>query len=129
MKRHQVFPDNYLKCAHLNGKPATLTITGAPLDTLKNSKGEEKKIVLSFAETKKRLPLNKTNFNAVADVCGDETDDWSGKKIEVYPTTTQMDGKTVGCIRVRSPAQRELPAPPPPKPAPDHSEPDDEIPF
>jgi hypothetical protein len=127
MKRHQVYPDYYLKCEHLKGKPATLTITAAPLDTLKNSKGEEKKIVLSFAETKKTLPLNKTNFNAVADVCGDETDDWPGKKIEVYPTTTQMDGKTVGCIRVRSPAQRELPTPPTPKPGDDEL--DDDIPF
>jgi hypothetical protein len=126
MKRHEIFAEKYLKCAHLKGKPATLTITAAPYETLKNRKGEEQKIVLSFAETKKTFPLNMTNFNSVADMCGEDTDDWPGKKIEVYPTTTQMDGKMVECIRVRSPAQRELPATPLKPPPPDE---DDEIPF
>ena len=57
-------------------------------------------------------------------------EDWIGKKIELYPSTTQMGGKTVECIRVRSPAQRELPAPPPKsKSEPDDDELDDEIPF
>jgi hypothetical protein len=126
MKRHEIFPEKYLKCPHLKGKPATLTITAAPYETLKNSKGEEQKIVLSFAETKKTIPLNMTNFNSVADICGEETDDWPGQKIEVYPAKTQMDGKVVDCIRVRSPSQRELPAQPPKPPPPDE---DDEIPF
>lgn len=127
MKRHQIFLEKYLKSAHLRGKPVTVTITAAPFETLKNNKGEEQqKIVLSFAGTKKTLPLNMTNFDAVADVCGEDTEDWPGKKIELYPTTTLMGGKTVECIRVRSPAQRELPAPPP-KPGDDEL--DDEIPF
>jgi hypothetical protein len=128
MKRDQVFPSKYLKCADLKGKPMTVTITAATLETFKNSKGEEQqKIVLSFAETKKGLPLNMTNFDATVDVCGEDTDDWPGKKIELYPTKTQMGGKTVECIRVRSPAQRELPAPP--KPEPLAEELDDEVPF
>jgi hypothetical protein len=130
MKRDQVFPDKYLKCPHLKGKPVDLTITGAPLETLKNSKGEEQqKIVLHFAGTKKTLPLNMTNFDAVADVCDEDTDHWPGKKIELYPSTTQMGGKTVECIRVRSPAQRELPAPPPKSKLEGDDELDDEVPF
>jgi len=128
MKRDQVFPDKYLKSAHLKGKAVTLTITAAPLETLKNNKGEEQqKTVLHFAETKKTLPLNATNWDSVADVCGDDTVDWPGKKIEVYPTTTQMGGKTVECIRVRSPAQRELPALAKPVLLPDEL--DDQISF
>ena len=40
--------------------------------------------------------------------CGDETDNWPGHRIELYPDKTQMGGKPVDCIRVRAPAQREL---------------------
>jgi hypothetical protein len=131
MKKDVIFPDKYLKCAHLKGKSVTLTITAAPLETLKNTQGEEQhKIVLHFAGTKKMLPLNVTNFDAVADVCGEDTDDWPGKKVELYPSVTQMGGKTVECIRVRSPAQRELaPKKPEPEPVSLAKDLDDEIPF
>ena len=112
MKKSDVFPDKYLKAEHLKGKPVIVTIIAAPLETLKNTKGEEQqKIVLHFNKTPKTLPLNVTNFDAVADVCGDDTDLWVNKQIELYPSRTQMGGKTVDCVRVRSPAQRDLLAP------------------
>jgi hypothetical protein len=130
MKKDAVFIDKYLKCPHLKGKPVTVTITAAPLETLKNTQGEEqRKIVLHFAGTKKMLPLNVTNFDAVADVCGEDTDDWPGKKVELYPSMTQMGGKTVECIRVRSPAQRELAPSRLPEPPSVADELNDEVPF
>jgi hypothetical protein len=130
MKKSDVFRDKYLKAEHLNGKAVLVTITAAPLETLKNTKGEEQqKIVLHFAKSSKTLPLNITNFDAVADVCGEDTDDWVNKQIELYPSKTQMGGKTVDCVRVRSPAQRDLLAPPKPEPVAMAEEPDDEIPF
>ena len=43
-----------------------------------------------------------TNFDAVADICGADTDGWPGCQIELYPSKTQMGGKTVDCIRVRA---------------------------
>jgi hypothetical protein len=132
MKKSDVFPDKYLKAEHLKGKPVVVTITAAPLQTLKNTKGEEQqKIVLHFAKSLKTLPLNVTNFDAVADVCGDDTDLWPNKQIELYPSRTQMGGKPVDCVRVRSPAQRDLLAPPKPEPEPVAvaEELDDEIPF
>jgi hypothetical protein len=70
--------------------------------------------------------LNMTNFDAVADICGDDTEFWPGQKIELYPTTTQMGGKTVDCVRIRRP--RELPLAPPKRVKPE-AEFDDEIPF
>ena len=66
-KRDDVFPDKYVKAATLGGKPLTVTITSTPMETLKNPKGEEQtKTVLHFRETKKLLPLNQTNWDAVA---------------------------------------------------------------
>jgi hypothetical protein len=127
MKRDEVFPGKYLKACDLKGKPRTVEIDHAPLETLKNTKGEEQqKIVLYFVAAKKALPLNMTNFDAVADICGDDTEFWPGQNIELYPTTTQMGGKTTDCVRIRKP--RELPLAPPKRVKPE-AEFDDEIPF
>jgi hypothetical protein len=127
MKRADVFADKYLKAADLNGRVRVLEIDHAPLETLKNAKGEEQqKIVLYFVGAKKALPLNMTNFDAVADICGDDTDFWPGQKIELHPTRTQMGGQMVDCVRVRKPPG---PQAPPPKREEPPAEMDDGIPF
>src|SRR5215813_12616924 len=93
MKRDDLFPSKYLKCADLKAKPRVVEIEHAPIETLKNAKGEEQqKVVLYFKSAKKALPLNLTNFDAVAAIAGsDETNEWLGTKIELYPATTMMD--------------------------------------
>jgi hypothetical protein len=131
-KRDEVFPSKYLKASDLNGKPITVTIENADLETLKSLEGKEQtKTILSFKRAKKTLPLNATNWDAVAAATGeDDTDRWPGHAIEIYPTTTTMQGKTVDCIRIRPPAQRELPKEKPPAPKPPVADDmDDEIPF
>ena len=131
-KRDEVFPSKYLKASDLNGKPVTVTIESATLETLKTLEGKEQtKTVLYFKGAKKALPLNATNWDAVAAATGeDDTDRWPGHAIEIYPTTTTMQGKTVDCIRIRPPAQRELPKAKPPAPKPPVADDmDDEIPF
>lgn len=116
MRRDDVFPSKYLKAADLNGKPIVVTIEHAPLETLKSPDGKEsKKIVLYFRGAKKALPLNITNWDAVAEICGDDSDEWLGKAVELYPARTQMGGKTIDCIRIRAPQQagasKQKPAP------------------
>jgi len=144
-KRHEVFPTRFLTAADLNGKPITLTIQSAPQETLKNKNGEEVKTVLHFRGAKKTLPLNRTNWDAVADITGeDDSINWPGRKVEAYPTTTQFGADIVDCIRLRAPAQGELkaapaaktvkakPKPPEPEAAEEPAladEMDDEIPF
>src|SRR5262249_40408052 len=77
--------------ADLNGKPIVLRITDAPQETLKNKNGEEVKTVLYFKGTKKTLPLNRTNWDSVVDITGeDDSINWQGHKVEAYPTTTQF---------------------------------------
>ena len=128
MRKTDVFPTKYLSAGDLAGKPHVLEIARAPLETLKPNGSEQAKIVLYFRDAKKSLPLNKTNFDAVADCAGtDETDNWPGVRIEVFPTTTEMQGKTVACIRIRKP--RELPLAPSKAPAAPPPSIDDEIPF
>ena len=119
MKRSDIFPSKYLKCDDLQGKPINVIIERAPLETLKSPDGKEQnKTVLYFRGAKKALPLNITNWDACAEICGEDTDDWPGHQIELHPAKTQMAGKTVDCIRIRPPAQRELPKQKPPAPEP-----------
>jgi len=127
MKRNEVFPSKYLKATDLNGKPIVVTIESAPLEVLKNPEGKEQhKTVLYFKGAKKALPLNVSNWDAVAEICGEDTEDWSGGKIELYATKTHMGGKVVDCIRVRTPGQREV-LPTPSKP--EANDMNDAIPF
>jgi len=125
MKRDEIFPSKYLKASDL-GKPIMVTIESAPLEVLKNSEGKEQsKVVLHFQGAKKALPLNVTNWDAVAAICGEDTDDWPGGRIELYADKTRMGGKAVDCIRVRAP--RELT--PAKAAAPEADDMNDAIPF
>jgi hypothetical protein len=130
-KKHELFRSKYLKAVDLNGRPMTATIEAARTETLKNDRGEEQKTVLYFKGVRQALPLNLTNWDSVADITGQEdSDNWPGHAVELYPTTTEMRGKIVDCIRIRAPAQRELPTKKPPQPKPPAgADFDDTVPF
>ena len=106
MKRDDVFPSKYLKASDLNGKPIAVEIMDSAVEQLKTLDGKtQDKLILNFKGYKKGLVLNRTNYDAIADIHGEETDDWEGKIIELYPTKTAMGGKTVACIRIRATAR------------------------
>jgi hypothetical protein len=135
-----MFPSKYLKAHDLKGKAVVVSIASAPIETLKNPNGtEERKTVLYFnGGAKKVLPLNRTNWDSVADICGENSDSWPGEKIELYPSKTELRGETVDCIRIRPPGQGDLvagakkaaaPAAKKVKRPPGDDDMDDEIPF
>jgi hypothetical protein len=129
--RDDVFTSKYLKASDLDGKAVVATIKVASLETLKGFEGkEQKKVVLYFSKTLKPLILNMTNYDAVADILGEETDDWGGGKIELFGTTTVMQGTVKPCVRIRKPEEATAKKKPAkaaaPAVAPDF---DDEIPF
>jgi hypothetical protein len=134
--KNDLFPSKYLKASDL-GEPTVMTIATAPVETLKYKTKEEDKIVLHFRGTPKLLPLNFTNFDSVVAVTGEaDTDNWPGKRIELFATTTEVQGRTVDCVRIRAPsstpkktkAKAEEP-PPDPEAEPDEGATDDAIPF
>jgi hypothetical protein len=104
MNRNDLFPSKYFKAADLNGKPIDLVIKSAAVETLKNMQGgNESKLVLGFINQPKCLVVNRTNYDAIANIHGDETDDWVGKKIQLYPDKAHVGGRTVDAVRVRAP--------------------------
>ena len=105
-KRNEIFPSRYLKASDLADKPLVVEIERAPTETLGSGADAEKKTVLYIRNGVKPMPLNMTNWDAVAAIAGDDTDDWAGHRVELYPTTTELKGKVVGCIRIRAPQRK-----------------------
>lgn len=94
---------DFLFAFNLDGKEFTLTIRSVAGGVITGDKGKtNKKPIATFVETPKKLALNTTNCKTIQAIYG--TGDmaaWSGKRITLYPTVTQMGGETVDCIRVR----------------------------
>jgi hypothetical protein len=107
-----LYPSEYVCAADLieaqkksgrNG--VVLTIAVVEVEGLKTNRGVEKKPVVRFAEFEgkspnKRLVMNKTNARAIAKLYGNETNEWVGKKIALFPTQCDAFGETVDCVRV-----------------------------
>ena len=76
------------------------------------------KPVLHFEDVPQALVLNKTNFTTLALMFGENTDDWVGAKVALYPSRVDFKGKTMPTIKVRRPQK-----------APARHPLDDNIPF
>ena len=110
MKIATLFPSKYLRTPDLNGSAVVAEISHVEMEEI----GGERKPILCFKDRQKGLVLNRTNAHAISEAYGEDSDDWIGKPVEVYPTTTQYLGNMVDCLRLR--------IPPTPRPS-------DEIPF
>lgn len=93
---------DFLFAFDLDGRDVTVTIEKCVGGEIVGEQGRKNKIpVLYFVGKKKRLGLNKTNGKTIAAMYGVETNNWAGKSITIFPTTTQFGGETKECIRIR----------------------------
>lgn len=99
MKGSDIFPSKYIKADDLQGRDVPVTIDHADIEKL----GDDAKLVLFFRGKDKGMICNKTNFNRIAYLYGDETDDWGGKEIVLTSEFVEFQGKTVRGLRVRAP--------------------------
>lgn len=98
MNIYDAMPSKWLKAADLKGQPVEVIIND--FEFIEGEKDVDR--IIGFVGKKKKLGLNITNTKKIGEIHGEETDNWSGKKIELYPTTTEMAGKTTPCIRIRA---------------------------
>lgn len=121
MDARLLFPNDYLGAADLQERDVTLTISRLVQEELRTDKGNEEKWVLFFKEMEdrhakdkkrrnKRLVLNKTNAASIAKVWGNETNDWTGRPITLFPTTCMAFGKPADCIRIREKKPKAKPS-------------------
>lgn len=98
------FVSNYLKGASVK-KPVAVTVSSVEMVEFKKDGEEAKKeaLVIYFAELEQALVTNKTILTFLIDQTGtDETDDWIGKKFELYfDPNVFYASKKVGGLRLR----------------------------
>lgn len=96
------FSDKFLSVKTLTKDGTDFTISAVDEEA---KVGQENKIVIELegppGSDVEQLPLNRTNALEIADLHGDETDDWIGKRINVFKDKTMYQGRPVPCIRVR----------------------------
>ncbi len=98
MKTDDFFPSNYLKATDLKGE-VRLTINHVERKEFEDNI----KPVLHFRGAKKGLILNLTNFKTIVSVHGDETDNWPGKEVIIFPAQVPFRGQIVPAVRVKVP--------------------------
>lgn len=91
-------------------------------------KKAEKKPLLTLRKTDKKMVCNATNSKTIAKLYGNSVEEWIGKPIALYKTTTNAQGgEQVECIRVRptppKPRQRQADPEPGASDAPDEEAP------
>lgn len=100
-KVSEAFPSQFLRAADLQGRTIRAQIDSVRFEDV----GSEQKLIVYFAGKDKGLVLNKTNASTVAMAFGDETDNWQGNMIELFPQAVAFQGQMVPAIRVRVPAE------------------------
>jgi hypothetical protein len=130
MDIRSVFPSKYIRAADLKGQDVRVVIGQIVMEKV----DAEAQPVLYFQGKDKGLVLNKTNSGTIADMYGDETDQWIGKAIVLFPTEVEFKGELKDAIRVRfiqPPPQRNAPVAQPARTVRQMSdnEMNDEVPF
>lgn len=114
------FDKEMLGAWDLQGREVTVTIDRVEGGKIGHGKKASRKPILTLRGKKKKFCANVTNCKIIAQLYGKNTDDWLGKLITIYPTTTEMAGETVDCVRVRNGIPRNKAEDPPDPPEPEH---------
>ena len=110
MRMSQAFPSAYIKAVDLfdaqnQPRRVKLKINRVEMEDV----GDDNKPVVQFIGSDKKLVLNKTNTREIVEAYGDESDEWHGKIIEVYPARVEYAGKKMWGIRVNAMFERVAP--------------------
>jgi hypothetical protein len=109
MKISNAFPSKFLKAGDLQDRNVAVTMSHVALEDVGDS---ERKPVLYFHGKNKGLVLNKTNSRLIAGIYGDDTENWDGKSLVLFPAMVDFRGDQVEAIRVRATIQKDTPKPP-----------------
>lgn len=93
-----------IKAEDIGNNMWTLTIQSAEVKSFDN--GAERKIVLTFHEWDKSLPLNVTNARAISDLYGHNSNDWIGRQVMLFSMPVKFQDKMVNAVRIRAPMQQ-----------------------
>lgn len=96
----------YLRADQMQGQTQTFTIERVALEEV--GRGESKPVVY-LSGMPQCFVLNQTNMRAIARAYSMQTDNWIGKPITLFGTTTPFQGRMVPAIRVAIPEGASAP--------------------
>lgn len=102
MKKQDCFPGKYLKKEDCDGG-LTLCIERLETEEVRTPDGRvSDHRHCYFQDCGKPLVLNQTNWCTIADMYGDDDDDWAGHWVELFnDRSVAFQGKKEGGIRIR----------------------------
>jgi len=98
MNANELCPGRYLEAADLHGDTK---VTMRAIDHGEVGEQKETRAILFFNEYTRGMVLNRTNVKSIIALHGNETDNWIGKQIAIFPTETDFKGRMTPCIRVK----------------------------
>ena len=104
MKLTEMFPSNLLKAADVSDAGGEMPLTIARIEMKEfdtDNGGKERKPIIFFANDK-QMVCNKTNGTALAEMFGNETDEWLGKSITLIVQNVDFAGKSTPAIRIKN---------------------------
>ncbi len=125
MKANDIYGGKSLKADDIKGREPIVTIESVEMKKFDDGP----KAIIKFVGKDKALVCNRTNWNSIVEITGQEdSDDWPGHKVKLVVARVDFQGKRVDAIRVDPPgsaAPTRPVTPPPAVSAPD----EDDIPF
>ena len=101
----EFMPSRFLKTEDVAEAPLTYTIKDISREDVQfQNKAPEKVTVIKFEETDRQVIAKTTILTMLKDLFGIPSA-CKGKVVELYKDKTKFGGKTVDCLRLRSPVQ------------------------
>ena len=83
------------------GKDLTVTIASVGRQKVVSTGGKKEECTVAKLIGQKPFILNVTNSKSIEALYGPYIEDWAGKQITLYASTTKMAGDVVECLRIR----------------------------
>lgn len=96
------------------GQDMTVVIESVGKEIVIGTGGKKDECTVARIQGNKPMILNNTNCKTIAKLYGAYIEDWTGKPITLFASTTKLAGDTVECLRIRPVvAKPQKPAIPP----------------
>lgn len=104
-------PD-YIGAYSLNeGEDLTVKIDYVQVEEITGTGGKKEHCTVAHLVNEKPMILNVTNSKSIAKLYGPYIEDWQGKRITLFASTTRLAGETVECLRIRPKVAERTPKP------------------
>jgi hypothetical protein len=91
------------------GQDLTVTIESVSREIVTSTGGKKEECTVARLKGHKPLILNVTNSKSIARLYGPYIEDWAGKPITLYASTTKLAGEMVECVRIRPQVVQQQP--------------------